>query len=151
VVRGIVALLVGVVVVLVAGAGCGGGDDDSLSTAEFVKQADAICTNREAEKNKNLEAAFQKANQEGAKGKEVEEKLVTETALPPIREMTEELSDLGAPSGEEDQVESMIAAFEAEIEKIEGDPASALTGSGGSFEKADQLAQGLGLKACSQV
>jgi hypothetical protein len=137
--------------VLAIGAGCGGGDDDSLSKAEFVKQADAICTQKEAEKNKALEAGFQQAGKEGKKGKKVEEELVTDTALPPISEMTEELGDLGAPSGEEDKAEAMVEAFEEEVEKIEGDPGSVLTGAGGEFAKANKLAKEMGLKVCSQI
>ena len=147
----VVASIIGVLVVLAVGVGCGGGDDDSLSKAEFVKQADEICARKEAEKNKDLEAAFQKAGKEGKSGKKVEEELVTGTALPPISEMTEELKDLGAPSGEEDQVDAMIKALEEEIEKIEGDPASVLAGTSGGFDKANQLAQKMGLKACNAI
>jgi hypothetical protein len=148
----VVASIVGILVVLAMGVGCGGGDDDSsLSKAEFVKQADEVCTRAESKKNKDLEAAFQQLGKEGKSGKQAEEELVTGTALPPISEMTEELKDLGAPSGEEDQVDAMISAFEEEVEKVEGDPASVINGSGGEFNKANQLAKEMGLEACSQI
>jgi hypothetical protein len=148
----VVASIVGVLVVLAIGVGCGGGDDDSsLSKADFVKQADEICDRAETKKNKDLEAAFQKLGKEGKSGKKAEEELVTGTALPPISEMTEELKDLGAPSGEEDQADAMIEAFEEEVEKVEGDPTSVISGEGGEFDKANQLAKKMGLKACSQI
>lgn len=147
----VAASIVGVLAVLAIGVGCGGGDDDSLSKADFVKQADEICARKETEKNKDLEAAFSQLGKEGKSGKKAEEELVTGTALPPISEMTEELKDLGAPSGEEDQVDAMIKALEEEIEKIEGDPSSVISGSGGGFDKANRLAKEMGLKACSQI
>jgi hypothetical protein len=147
----VVVSVIGVLVVLAIGVGCGGGDDDSLSKADFVKQADEICARKEAEKNKKLEASFQQLGKEGKSGKQAEEELVTDAALPPISEMTEELKDLGAPSGEEDQADAMVEAFEAEIEKIEDDPASVINETGGEFAKANQLAKQMGLKVCSQV
>lgn len=133
-------------------AGCGGDDESSsLSKAEFTKEADAICARQEEKKNKDLIAAYKKYGEEGRKGKKAQADFILEAALPPIAQMTEELADLGAPSGEEDKVEAMVQALEEEIQNIEDDPIGTATGKVGDFDKANKLAKELNLKACSQI
>ena len=141
--------------VVAALIGCGGDSSTSntLTKAEFIKQADAMCRQAENQKNKDVEAAFDNPkksgiSQEGAKG---DDELVNEVALPPLRKMTEELSELGAPEGQEETVEAMIAAMEAEIEKIGANPEKAIRGEVGLFEEADRLAKKLGLETCSLI
>jgi hypothetical protein len=152
------AALVGLLALLalVIGAGCGGGDDEesSLTKAEFVKQADAICARQDDAKNKALEEAFREQgdkNLKGQKAQEAQEEIIADAALPPIDQMVEELADLGAPSGEEEKAEAMVEAFEEEVGNIEGDLKGTVEGKVGLFDKANKLAQELGLKSCSQI
>lgn len=154
------AALVGLLALLalVIGAGCGGGDDDggdsSLTKAEFVKKADAICVRREEEKNKALQAAFNDASKEklkGQKAQEAQEEIIADAALPPIAEMVEELADLGTPSGEEEKAEAMVEAFEEEVSNIEGDLKGTVEGKVGNFDKANKLAEKFGMKSCSLI
>jgi hypothetical protein len=140
----------GVLALLVVAAGCGSdGDDSSLTKAEFVKQADAICARQDGKKNKALEKAFG----EGAQGnpQKAQEKIIADVALPPIAEMSEELADLGGPSGEEEKAEEMVEAFEEEVEKIEADIPGTVAGKVGNFDKASKLAKDFGMKACAQI
>jgi hypothetical protein len=152
--RGILGVLVGVVVIAAVATGCGGGDDDdSLTKAEFTKQGNAICLQSENEKNEDLQDALSNpekydVEQRNAKG---ELELLEKVALPPIVKMTEELAALGAPSGEEEKVEAVIAAFEEEIEKIEANPQSVVSGTGGEFTEANKLAREIGLRACNSI
>lgn len=147
----VIAVLMGILLVTAAVAGCGGGGTTALTRAEFRKQADAICASREAEKNKALTAALERLGREHKQSQRDQEKLISTVAVPPIAQMTDELSGLGAPEGEEAKVEAMVAAFEEELEKVEADPAGAVTGKVGFFEKADKLAKGFGLKACALI
>lgn len=150
--RKVVAITAGVLAVLAVGAGCGGDDDSSsLTKAEFVKQADAICKKQEEKKNNELTAAYEKLGKEKKEGKKEQEAVITDVALPPISQMTEELADLGAPEGEEEKVEEMVGAFEEEVQKIEDDPAGTLTGKVGTFDEANKLAKDFGLKDCSLI
>lgn len=148
-----VALLSSCFLVTMIGA-CGSSDSGggSLTRAEFVKQGNAICSKAEVEKNDSLKAALRKlgeSNQTLTKARQVE--LVSTVALPPIRQMTEELGGLGAPSDEEAAVEAMVEAFETEVERLEADPASVVNGSGGSFAPANKLAKAFGMKACAAI
>jgi len=144
--------VLGVVAALAVVAGCGGdSDDDSLTKAEYTQQANAICQQGEDEKNKEIQAAVNDPKAISGQGQEGELELLTEFALPPIATMTEELSDLGGPSGEEEKAEALVEAFEEEIEKIEANPKSVISGSGGEFAEANKLAGELDLKACGLI
>ena len=150
--RRVLASCMAAAAVLAFAAGCGGSDDDdTLTKAEFSKQGDAICKRANSDQQKALTAAYAKLSKEGAKGKKVEEDLISNTALPPIAEMTEELGDLGAPEGEEEKAGEMVKAFEDEVQKIEDDPRGALKGTVGSFDEANKLAEGFGMEACAAI
>ncbi len=145
--RGFVAISAVVFAMAAFVAGCGGGDDESLTKAEFIKQGDAICQEAENKKNAGLEKAFKDKANQGA-GKEVQERLVTDVALPPIATMTEELADLGAP---DDQATAIVEGFEKAVEEIEADPQAALTSERGAFAEPDKLAAEYGFKVCSRI
>ena len=148
--RGLIAILVGIVGVASVFGGCGGDDDSStaLTKQAFIKQGDAICVKANAQKDKDLKAAFAKQSKAGSPvDKAFEENLVTTVALPPIAQMSEELAALGAPS---EEAEAVVTAFEDGVENVEDNPASVLDGSN-PFEEADTLAGKYGFKACSQI
>ena len=147
-------MLIGLLMATMVASGCGGGDDDSsLSKAEFTKQANAICSKRENEKNEALTKGYENPEKYGidSKGKKAEEELISKLALPPIVTMTEELGELGAPEGQEEKVEAMVRAFDDEVGEIETDLKGVLTGEVGEFAEANKLAKELGLDACSSI
>jgi hypothetical protein len=135
--------------VAAVGAGCGGGSD-APTKAEFVKEGNAICQQAGKRKNSAI-LAYLKENQQSKPTQALEEKLVTDIALPPFQTMSEELRELGTPSGDEDDVEAIIAAFEGTIENVEANPVAALTSSDDLFSKANELAADYGLSACAEV
>jgi hypothetical protein len=152
--KGLIATLAGVVAIAVIAAGCGSSSSDSTSSltkAEFIKQGDAICEKG----NKNDEAefeAFAKENnisQSKEPSKAQEEELVKTVILPSISTQAEELGELGAPSGEEDQVNAIVEGVEEAVEKAEEDPSTVLKGNG-PFEEVDTLTKEYGLKVCGQ-
>jgi len=144
--RGLIAALLGVLVISLVGAGCG--DDSSLTKAEFIQQGDAICAKAESKKNADLEAAFKKQVNAGKPmNKAFEQNLVTTVALPPVVSMTEELATLDAP---DEDAEAIVSAYESSIEGIEENPSSVLDGSN-PFEEADKLAANYGFKACAEI
>lgn len=122
-------------------SGCGGSDEpDALKRSEFVAQANAICVNAQDERKQGTEDL---ADDDGADQVSV----VTEALIEPVAEMTEELSELGPPKGEAQQVGEMIGAFEAGVAELEADPVSA--GSASAFTKASKLAAEYGLPKCA--
>jgi hypothetical protein len=146
--RGKLAVLFGVLVIALVG--CGSSDEDSLTKAEFVNQANAICGKAEKEKDEDL-LSYMKENPAAAKGltASVEQELVG-VAAPPLRQMTEELGDLGAPEGDEDAVSAIIESFEAAIATLEEDPKAVMAGSN-PFAEADKLSAQYGIKTCAEI
>jgi hypothetical protein len=73
---------------------------------------------------------------------------LTNSALPAVEKMTEELGELGPPPGDSQKVRAIVDAYEAGIKKIEADPGN-LTAVINTFTKANQLAEEYGLTDCS--
>jgi len=131
-------MLVAIVAVLALVAGCGSGDDEggsvevtasSLSKPAFVKEASAIC--------------------ERARGKLVAikqplPKAIPATVLPAMESMVEEISELGAPSGDEAEVEAFLQAMQQETESLDEKQAS--ISSFGKLEEEFKTSGGLAKK-----
>lgn len=167
----LIALIAVALTIALIGAGCGGGSDgsdgtgsapeeagdgaSSISKAEFLKKADNVC----AEGGKEVEAEFQaylkKNNLEEGKETPAENKAhvveIAETiAIPGLQQQVKEIRALGAPSGEEAEVEAFIGAVEEALKEGEAEPASLIGATSELFAKADKLAQEYGLKVCGQ-
>jgi hypothetical protein len=153
--RGIAAAAIAVAALV--GAGCGGDDDTSgggetLTKQEWIAKADAICA--------DAQGRIQKLGDPGADlGKLAE---LTGDAKQIIEDEIAAIRDLRPPSGEEQQIDALLAqvekgsqAFEALIEAASsGDIAKLqeITAEGSEFSKAsaeaDRLAAEYGLKEC---
>ena len=125
--------------------GCGGDDDggSSISKQEFLKQGNEIC----AKGNQELDQA---ANETFSGGPPSEEEVVTfvdDELLPNVEGQVSDLRDLGAPEGDEDEVNAILDAADQAIEAIGDDPAAAFRGDD-PFAEANQLARDYGLVAC---
>lgn len=135
-----------VVALLTAAAiGCGGSSEAApLKKAEFVNQANAICVTAQAEREGQRQELAESADESGGPG---EAEAVMALLLEPIDQMTEELGDLGPPKGQEKEVAAIVAAYEEGASKLEADPSG--VDSSAAFDKANELAQEYGLKACT--
>lgn len=125
-----------------------GGGSSSLSKEEFIAKAGAICTR---EKTKGLEEMGEYVKQHPATGKakleEIGEALQT-VFLPAVQRQVDQIRALGAPAGDEDEVEAILDALEEAVQEAgQGTP------SNGSFAKAfassASLAREYGLAACA--
>jgi len=135
-------------------AGCGGGDEEqTLTKAEFVKQSSAICKKGEERKNEQLTAAL-KAQTESGKplkiGRTGKEALLSTVILPPLRQMSEELAELGIPEERSEEAEAIIKGFEDVIAELEENPGSALK-SQNPFTEVNQLALDFGMNNCGAI
>ena len=148
--RGILSTFFIVLAVVFAG-GCGGSSDsDSLTKAEFVKRAEAICAKHKAQVENDLFAYIAKNTGEKSPSKAVQGEAVTKTVVPIYRAELEEIEALGAPSDDEDQVGEILSSFEGGIAATEADPVRAFRVSG-QFTEFSKLANAYGLKICAQV
>jgi hypothetical protein len=152
--RASLAVLAVLVAVAAVVAGCGSDSDTSasLTKAQFIKQADAICK----KENAAIETEFEKFAKENniptnkEPNKEQGEELVEQVLIPNVKNQSEQIRDLGAPSGEEDRVETLLDTLDEGIEEAEDDPAALFTAKTDPFGKANKLAREFGLEACGE-
>jgi hypothetical protein len=137
-------------------AGCGGGGDDasgsSISKAEFIAKADAICK----QSNKRMESEiFKYLRTNRVKGSlrkpslEDNEKFIVAVLIPNLKREIKELKALGVPAGDEEKVNAMIAALEEGLQTAEDDTKSVAGGTSDIvFGIASRLAGEYGLETC---
>src|SRR5689334_17104526 len=142
-------LMVSLVAAL-AFAGCGGGDDDKgdgggkpLTKAEFIRQADAICTAGDAK----IAAATKDLGADT--DKDAIAKVIGDSVLPNIQEQHDKIADLAAPKGDEDEIDAMLSTLQAALDKGKADPAS-IAGESDPFAEANAKAKAYGLTVCGQ-
>jgi hypothetical protein len=141
------ALSMALVAFVMAGSivsGCGGSDQAaSLTKSQFVREANSICRNAEHQRL----TALSNSNTEDAGNEPDQAELMTDIALPPVQEMTEELAELGIPTGDETEVQAIISAFEQGIATVNEDPTNVSAGMR-AFSDATKLAEAYGLTDC---
>jgi hypothetical protein len=150
--RGLLLLFVGVATLASILPGCGSSDDGEqpLTKVKYVAQGDAICAKAEKRKAAALKIEYAKLSElKSPSEAEVGERL-TQAAVPPIKTMTAELSELQAPSGDQDRTSAIVVGFEKATEEVEADPSGALSGDN-PFATADKLAASYGFKICSTI
>lgn len=153
--RGLFAVLIGVLAIAAIGAGCGGGGEsdatagDQQSRPVFLKKGNAVCL-RNWEEVKDDFNKFLKAHG-GSKAAFADIDSITEyvdtVVIPNKEQLLDELRELGAPSGDEEKVDAIIAAYEEGIDVAEEDPERAAVGEGVFWYAAD-LAKKYQLRNC---
>jgi hypothetical protein len=135
-------------------AGCGGGDSTTdetvtLTKTEFIKQGDAICKkgNDQSEKEAEEFAEENDFTLEKASKEQIEE-AVAEVLVPNLEKQAEELDELGAPEGDEEQVEEIITSLEKAAGEIEDEPSAIFEGQ--VLKKPSELADDYGFKVCGE-
>ncbi|MCB0870859.1 MAG: hypothetical protein KDB52_08515 [Solirubrobacterales bacterium] len=130
-------------------AACGSDDDssddssDSITKAEFVAQANAIC----AESNKTIAAAEKEAFSGGQPSQADVDSFINDTLLPEVESQIKGIEELPVPEGEEEQVSAILEAANQGLEEGKSDPAS-LQGNGDPFAEANKLANAYGMTEC---
>jgi hypothetical protein len=145
--KGSVFLFSGVLVLAaLVFAGCGGGDETtSLSKAEFVKQANAICKEAEQERLNLFKQVTASVSPDASK--KVRDKALHEIIVAPYEGAAEEIESLGAPSGDEATIEALVEAMEASLRKVEKNP-RLIASSTVQFAESNKMANDYGLTNC---
>ena len=138
-----------VLAVALIAAGCGGGGDDSTSTSSLAKpawiaKADAICQQGNQEIEQAANEQFGKQDQ-GPTDEQIQQ-FTSETVVPSVQRQIDQIRDLGAPSGDEDQVNKILDTVQTDIDKTK----SATTLPDDPFADGNALATQYGLKVCGQ-
>jgi hypothetical protein len=124
----------------------------SLSKAEFIEKADAICEGTRTEflaKFTNFVKAHQTdpgntQNQEALLG-EVVESIMS----PSFEKEIDQISELGAPGDYAPEVASFLNALQERLDEAHEDPAG-LNTSPRPFKKTENVAKGAGLEGCAE-
>jgi hypothetical protein len=144
------ALIVGVCV-----AGCGSSSSSStettaaISKAEFVAKGNAVCVKGEKAQEAEVNAYLKKHGLENKKPSKAQEAELVETVFAPnIQSQIDGVRALGAPSGEEQQVESALELSQQALEKVEANP-ELVFGKQDPFAAAGKQLHALGLVKCA--
>jgi len=120
-----------------------------LSKAEFVKRANAICEKRKKQSLAKM-GAYVKQHKRGTGGTNAA--LIVEAVkavfLPGVETQVKEIRALGAPPGDEAEVEDFLTALEegvAGASEASGSPSAAF---GKSFARSAKLAREYGIDGC---
>lgn len=124
-------------------------EEEAVTKAAFIKQADAICEQTD-KTQKTEQRAFEKKYPEADSSDPWQEKIVVEVGLPPVQTMAEELSELSVPSGDEEEIEAIVDGLEQGVDEAQANPSSMLKkGSAGPFTEVFKLTKEYGFKACA--
>ncbi len=152
------ALLFGALAIAVVVAGCGSSSNESSSSitkAELIKKGDAICAKAE-KKNEGEFEEFAEENGLSEKKEPTEaqnEEIATSILLPSVSGQLEDIRALGAPEGEEEQVDEILETVEGEVEEAEAEPsllfeAEEEKGGESPFASGNRMAREYGFKVC---
>jgi len=164
----LVLLLVAALACLALG-GCGGGGEasggdstasggqaetietSSLDKAEFIKQADEICAEEAELFLKSItDYMVNHPPQSGESEQEVAADGVRQTLLPKFQNQIDRVRELGAPAGEEKEVEAILAAMQHAVDSLAKRKEVALaTDIDQEFRPAGRLAIRYGLEHCA--
>lgn len=147
----LIVLAAGALVAALVVAGCGSSDSStaSISKAEFIKKADAVCKKGEEEVQKDF-GTFAKTHENIKKPTEADyAELVDAVLVENVEKEVDDFRALGAPEGDEGKIEAMLQAREESVKKAKDDPKAVVTGNEGIFGEAGKLAKAYGLKDCA--
>lgn len=155
----ILAVVVAMTVVLSA---CGGGEDSTSasaagesdgssppSKAEFVKQAAAACASERENSFEQIAAYTEKHGSEGLSQAALSRKAIRSVLLSVIAAELNDLQELGAPAGDEQELEAMLAAEQAALDEAKANKRK-LEDVEDYFAKADKELQAYGLEECTK-
>jgi len=133
------------VAVLVAVSACGGSDEEALTKAEFVKEANAICVSATKERTKILNELVKQVDPN--QNLQAQQEQALKMVLPTYEGAAEKIDELGAPEGDEQKVDAIVVAMEGAADQARANPQTVVV-SGIPFKEANELAAKYGLDAC---
>jgi hypothetical protein len=144
-----------VAILLVSGCGGGGSNEvsvttGSLSKAQFISRADALCTAARNQFNREYIAFGKKHPIPPSKAGQRKwlSEIVERMLAPSYESHFEEIGALGAPSGDEEKISEFLTAFERRLGEIEENPTE-LGASPYPFKDVAKMAKAYGLSGCA--
>lgn len=144
------------VIVCAFAAGCGGDDSDDgggggeapatdITKAEFVKQANAICTAG----NQEIADAAQELGSNGQPSDDDLQGFAEDSLIPSIRGQVEDIRALGFPEGDEDTLGGLLDDADGILDDAEDDPVAFVQQDEDPFTDVNQGLADYGVTACA--
>jgi hypothetical protein len=131
-----------------SGSSSESGQAGSITNAKFVTQANTICLQARNKMRSDI-AAWVRENG-SAVPHDAGVKASRATLLPTLQSQVEEIRELGAPDGEEDQVDAFLAAMQDAVDaNMENDVSLYDESFSKAFSQSGELARALGINACA--
>ena len=157
----LIALLAGVMALAAVAAGCGSDDstetdtasaDVTITKAQLIAQGDAICKQGDGEIEDGFERYGEKnnipKNQEPSEAQGIE--IVETVIVPSIKTQGELIRGLGAPEGDEEEIDALLDSLDEAIEEAEENPETLFDEESDPFGDPNQKAEDYGFKVCGQ-
>jgi ABC-type transporter Mla MlaB component len=120
----------------------------------FIKKATAICNHTTAKVDSEGIAALRKVEREsGNSERKAKVEYIPEWLVPTLEDELAELRSLGAPSGDEKQIDAVFATLEEVVEKAKTEPEKYLylqVHAKYPYLKVEELATAYGIPECGQ-
>jgi hypothetical protein len=152
--KGLIAPAVGALAIALIAAGCGGGGETataSITKAQFIRRADAICDKADHYFQTLYEKYLGDTEDIRAKQRLIDRRtqITDRVFAPAVERELGEIRALGAPGGDEAQIKAILAAREEGLEKVEEHPLE-VANTEDEFLKSYKLATEYGLKVCGR-
>lgn len=161
--RGLAVAVVATVAAFVGMAGCGSTSSQSgaaanaipevgtaeMSQEEFVKRANAACTKESTHFIEEVTQFSQRYEEQKKPEAGLLNQIVAQIYLPRVEREIAAVAALGAPSGEQGQVEAILVAKQEGIERAEAlSHPKSIVQVEAQFDEAQKLAQEYGIHSC---
>jgi hypothetical protein len=138
-----------------AAAGCGSSSHTAstttkpaLSKAQFLAQANAICTQGN-QKSAAAQKALEKVVGNHAPTQAQITAYINGVFAPLIQSQIDQIKALGAPAGEQASLTKMLDLAQADLNNVKSNPAALVRSNSHPFANFAQLAHSYGLTACA--
>jgi len=145
-----------VMAIALVAAGCGSSDEETATTpeltkVEFIERGDAICKKGNAQIEREVET-YVKENEINriSPTEEDQNEVTAEVVVPGLQAQADQLSELGAPSAEEEEIDAIVDALETGIDELEDDPGALFRTEVSPLDEAKELAKKFGLEQCAR-
>ena len=153
-------LLAAVMALAVIVAGCGSSDDGTdtvdvdvtITKDQLIAQGDRICKQGNTEIEEGFERYFEENNiSENREPSDEQGVEIVETVLVPnLKTQAELIRGLGAPEGDEEQVEELLDSLDEAIATAEDDPEALFNEDTDPFGDVNEQAQEYGFSECGE-
>jgi hypothetical protein len=131
-------------------SGAGGLSESSLSKEEYVKQASAACNKEREGLIEEVAAYLEKHGSDNLPEGVLIANMAKQVVLPVVEAEVETVRSFGAPAGDEQKVEALLASQEAAVEEVKGlKTAKSLEEVEAHFDSATKEFRAYGFTACT--